>query len=439
MPLVGALPAFLRQPFDFLLDARARYGDIYTLDLGPARLIVLNHPRHMQHVFVDHAQNYRKGGGFWDAGREVVGNGLVVSEGDFWLRQRRLIQPHFHRKALAGLVDSMVAATDESLDRWYIAAHTGRPFNALPGFATITMRVVGRALFGQGLDRQDLDRATQSMAVVLDHVMVAMLTYGLPRWIPVPGARRFQQAIRELDEVVLRIIAQERQATAPSSSLLGMLVHMRDAETGEGMTDAQIRDEVLTFFLAGYETTSLALTWALQFLTQHPAELRRVVDEVDAALGERAPTFDDLAALSYTRMVIQETLRLRPPAWQVTRTAVADDVIDGYAIPAGANIVPLIYGIHHHPQIWDDPTRFDPERFAPEQAAQRHKLAWAPFGAGQRQCVGKDFAIMEAQIVLAMIVQRYALAAVPGRVATPRLAATLTPKGGVWVSLQPRS
>jgi cytochrome P450 len=138
-------------------------------------------------------------------------------------------------------------------------------------------------------------------------------------------------------------------------------------------------------------------------------------------------------------MVIQETLRLRPPASQVTRTAVADDVIDGYAIPAGANIVPLIYGIHHHPQIWDDPTRFDPERFAPEQAAQRHKLAWAPFGAGQRQCVGKDFAIMEAQIVLAMIVQRYALAAVPGRVATPRLAATLTPKGGVWVSLQPRS
>jgi cytochrome P450 len=207
---------------------------------------------------------------------------------------------------------------------------------------------------------------------------------------------------------------------------------------GHTLTDIQLRDEVMTFFLAGYETTNLALTWAVHYLTQQPELMRQAQAEVDQVLGGRAPTFADLAQLSYLRKVVQETLRLRPPFWQITRTAVADDQIDGYAIPAGTLVVSLIYAAHQHPEIWDAPERFDPERFTNEQVDGRHKLAWMPFGAGQRQCIGRDFLIMEAQIVLAMILQRYTLEALPGHTAALQPSGTLKAQGGVLVRLQRR-
>jgi len=205
------------------------------------------------------------------------------------------------------------------------------------------------------------------------------------------------------------------------------------------MTDAQLGDEVKTFFLAGYETTSLTLTWAVSLLTQHPEVMDKLRAEVDTVLAGRTPSFADLPALSYTRMVIQEAMRLRPASWWVPRTAVADDVIDGYTIPAGATVVSLTYGIHHHPEIWAEPKRFDPDRFTNEQVAQRHKLAWVPFGTGQRQCIGKDFSIMEAQFILAMIVQRYALTAAPGPAVLPKLTSTLKPNRPVFVYMEQRA
>ena len=191
--------------------------------------------------------------------------------------------------------------------------------------------------------------------------------------------------------------------------------------------------------LTGDETTSLTLTWAIHMLTQHPEVLEKVRAEVDTVLMGRDPSFADLPALSYTRMVIQEALRLRPAAWWIPRTAVADDMIDGYAIPAGTMVVPLTYGIHHHPDLWAQPERFDPERFAPEQVAQQHKSAWMPFGMGQRQCIGRDFSLMEAQIILAMIVQRYTLAAPSGSEVRPKFSTTLKPDRPVLVYLEPRA
>jgi cytochrome P450 len=439
LPVVGALPAFLRRPFDFFLAARERYGDIYTLDLGVVRWVILNHPRHAEYVLRDNSQNYRKGGGLWDMLRTILGNGLVVSEGDFWLRQRRMIQPHFHRKQLAGLTDAMVAATAESLEPWDRATAAQRPIDLLPAFSAVTMRVIARALFGQGLAQTDLDRVSQVMAFALDYMLAGAMTYSLPRWLPLPGARRYRAALREFDALVAQIITHERTAATPSDNLLAMLVSMVDEESGETMTDTQLSDEVKTFFLAGYETTSLTLTWAISLLTQHPEVLDKLRAEVDMVLAGRTPSFADLAGLTYTRMVIQETMRLRSASWWVPRTAVADDMIDGYSIPAGTTVVSLTYGIHHHPAVWDNPAHFDPERFTPERSGQRHKSAWVPFGLGQRQCIGKDFSLMEAQIILAMLVQRYTLTAVPGTAVLPKFSTTLKPDRPVLVHLERRA
>jgi len=279
---------------------------------------------------------------------------------------------------------------------------------------------------------------SERMTFVMDYLIIGALTSSLPAWLATPGARRFQQAIRELDQVVFQIIAEERCATTPSDSMLAMLLHMVDADTGERMTDAQLHDEVMTFFVAGYETTSLALTWAVDFLTHEPAVMTRVQHEIDNVLGGRLPTFADLAGLSYTKMVLQESMRLCSPSWLLPRTAIADDEIDGFAIPAGTTVVSLTYGIHHNSSVWEDPERFDPERFSDERMAQQHKLAWMPFGAGQRQCIGRDFAIMEAQIILAILMQRYTLAGVAAQLARPKLSATFKPKGAVLVNLRPR-
>jgi len=439
LPVVGALPAFMRRPFDYFLAARERYGDIYTLDLGFLRWVILNHPRHTEYILRDNSQNYRKGGALWDMLRTIMGNGLAVSEGDFWLRQRRMIQPHFHRKQLVGLTEAMVTAITEGLEAWDRSADAQQPIDALQSFSTTTMRVIARVLFGQGVAQADLDRVSEVMAFAIDYLMIGSMTYTFPRWLPIPGARRYRVVLHELDHLVTQIIAHEREAATPSASLLAMLAHMIDEETGERMTDAHLKDEVKTFFLAGYETTSLALTWAIYLLTQHPDTMDKLRAEVDTVLAGRTPSFADLATLNYTRMVLQEAMRLRPASWWVPRTAVADDVIDGYAIPAGTTVVSLTYGIHNNPDVWAEPERFDPERFTSEQVAQRHKLAWVPFGTGQRQCIGKDFALMEAQIILAMIVQRYTLTAVPGPTVLPKFSASLRPNRPVLLRLERRA
>ncbi len=438
-PLVGVLPALLRNPFEFLAQAREQYGDIYTLNLGMMKLTVLNHPRHAQHVLRDHAQNYYKGGAIWNAVRPVVGNGLVLSEGDFWLRQRRLMQPQFHRQRLGGLTHLMVEAIQEALGTWTSAAESSEPFNLAPALNALTMRVVVKTLFGTALSPQELDKVGEDMTYVLDYLLLEALMQSLPSWLPVPYRARYRRALARFDETVYRIIAQARRAQAsaeePANHLLAMLLDTVDEETGEGMTDRQLRDEVATLFLAGYETTSITLAWTFHHLAEAPDVMEKLQAEVDSVLGERTPTFADLPKLPYTRMVLQEALRLRPPSYWLPRTAQADDEIDGYSIPAGSQVASFTYMYHRHPDFWPDPERFDPERFSPEQSAGRHHFAWIPFGAGQRLCIGRDFALMEGALALAMIMQRYRVRIAPGHVSEMALSGTLRPKHGVMVHL----
>ena len=442
LPLVGVLPQLLKDPLNFMLQTRQELGDLYRLNLGVTRMVVLNHPRHMQHVFVDHVQNYRKGGGFWEAIRALLGNGLVVSEGSFWLRQRRMMQPQFHRQRLQSLTDLMVGAIQEALDTWPQAASPqetqDQSFNLAAAFNELTMKVVTRTLFGAGLGTAQMEEVSAAMAYVLDYILKAMLINALPSWMPAPGRKKYQQSIAQIDKHVYNMIAAARQQRGPENHLLAMLLDMADETSGEGLTDQQLRDEVITLFLAGYETTSVALSWTFEYLARQPEILEKLQAEVDAVLGERRPEFADLPRLPYTRMVLQETLRLRPPAWQVTRTAVEDDEIDGYPIPAGANLIAMIYMCHHHPEQWPNPEVFDPQRFSAERASERHNLAWMPFGAGQRLCIGRDFALMEGQLALAMVVQRYRITPLSTNPIQPQLAATLRPKGGVPVKITAR-
>jgi cytochrome P450 len=438
-PIVGSIPQVLKDPFNFLTQAREQHGDIYRLNLGMMKAVVLNNPRHAQHVLRDHAQNYRKGGPLWDVIRKILGNGLVVSEGEFWLRQRRMMQPHFHRQRLAALTDLMVEAIDESLDAWESAAATGEPMKLLTGLNQLTMRVIVRTMFGGSLTREEMEQAGEAMAFALDYVMTAIVTHALPTWLPIPGKKRFENSLVQFDEVVYRIIADSRAGEGKENHLLAMMMDTVDDETGEAMSDKQLRDEVATIFLAGYETTSIALTWAYDYLTQHPAVMQKLQAEVDEVLQGRRPTFADLPKLTYTKMVLQETMRLRPPSYWLPRTAEADDEIDGYQIPAGTQVISLTYMYHRHPEFWPDAERFDPERFSPEQSAGRHGFAYVPFGAGQRMCIGRDFSLMEGQLALAMMAQRFAVRRAHMNETKAQLSSTLRPKDGLPVHLTPRS
>ena len=434
IPLVGALPFFLREQFAYLQSAQQQHGDIYRLDLGPTEAIVLNNPRHAGYVLRDNARNYRKGGNMWTSVRTMFGNGLVVSEGDFWLRQRRMMQPHFHRRYLAGLYELMLTAIDEEMAKW---PATAAVFDFSTAVNQITMQVIVRTMFGSSLSDDEFAAVGEAMTHCLDFMLLGMVGTALPDWFPLPGKRRYQASLKKFDEIVFRVIDRCR-ADPEATNVLAMLLNTVDAETGEQMTDQQLRDEVATIFVAGYETTAIALAWAADFLARDSALQGRLADHIAAEVGQALPDLMTLRSLGLVKQTFQEALRIRPSAWFLPRLAVDDDEIDGFAIPAGSQVAILINHIHHHPDHWQHPDQFDPDRFSPAAAKGRHPFAYVPFGAGQRQCIGRDFAYLEGQLILTRLLQKYTLAPA-AEPAQPQLSTTLRPKGGVMLKLAPAS
>ena len=436
LAMLGKLPLARHDLLLFFEGLRAQYGDIYRLNLGFGQPIMLNHPRHAQHVFIDHSRTYVKTGVFWNSIRTLIGNGLIVSEGDFWLRQRRMMQPHFHMKRLAKLTAVMVAAIAESFDAW--EQRVNCTFDVSPAWNAITMNVMTKAMFGASLDQATMHNITHAMSFAIEYLMVGMVAQVLPPAVPMPNKTRFQHSIQVVDDVLLSMIEARRQSDTPHDDLLSMLIETVDTESGESMTNSQLRDEVFTLFLAGYETTATAMTWLSHFMLYDVSMVRQLRDEVDRVLQGRLPTFDDLPHLTYTRMVFQEALRIMPPAWWVTRQAVEDDEIDGFLIPAGSTVTMMMGNIQRHPDFWQMPDQFIPERFTPDAIAARHKYAWIPFGAGKRMCIGRDFALIEAQCILAIFMQRYEFAPVEGHFARPQMSTSRHPKAGVLVHLERR-
>ena len=360
--------------------------------------------------------------------KPLIGEGLFTSEGDFWRRQRRLAQPAFHRQRIESFATIMSTAGARMLDGWETAAAAGTPIDLMEHTSRVTLRVVGQALFGVDLIGEAAGVGRAMLAALQFVSEEAFSLFPSVLMVPTPRNLRFRRARAELDRVVLGIIEHRRRGGAGGDDLLAMLMEARDEETGEGMSDRQLRDEIMTFVLAGHETTAVTLAWACLLLAQHPEVGDQVRREVSSVLAGRAPALADLPRLELTRRVIDETLRLYPPVAVISRETYAADEIDGYEIPAKSGVMLSPYVTHRHPAFWHDPERFDPERFTPEQVAARPRFAYFPFSGGPRLCIGNEFALMEAQILLAMIVQRYRVDVAPGHTVQHEIRVTLRPR-----------
>jgi cytochrome P450 len=438
-PVVGSIPNLLRKQTDFLFEAWREYGDIYKLDLGIVNIVILNHPDYAQYIMRDNFRNYDKGGKLWDAVRTLVGDGLVTAEGEHWRRQRRMMQPQFHRQHLASLTNHMVEAIEDGMSEWDSIAASGEAFNIAKAFNKITMNVIVRTMFGTDLNSIETDEMGNRVDFVLSRMLQEMVLGSLPDWIPVPGRVKYQEAIAYIDKYIYSLIEKRRrEPNHENADVLTMLLNLVDDETGEQMSDKQLRDEAITVFLAGYETTSVSMTWASYMMTQYPEVAQKLAAHVDNVLEGQIPKFEDLMQLTYPRMVMEEVMRLSPPVFFVARTAVEDDMIGGYPIKAGDFVAIIPLTIHRHPDFWQDADKFDPERFTPENIKGRHPQAWLPFGAGQRSCIGKDFALMEGPLILTRLAQRYTLKAVPEHQPKPAMSMTLSTKDGAWLKLAKR-
>jgi len=426
---------FFRDPLAFITRLQRDHGDVVEFTMAGKRIVQVAGPEQVKHVLQDHHRNYDKQTPVWDAIRDFLGEGLLTSEGDFWLRQRRIAQPAFHRQRIAAFVPLFAELTRETLDRMPL----DRPFDVAKEMMTLTLRIVGRALLSTD-PFADADEIGRALAVTLAYPDARLKApVRLPLSVPLPLHRRFLAARAVLDRVVYRIIEERRRSGEDKGDLLSMLMFTTDADTGERMNDKQLRDEVMTIFLAGHETTGAALSWTILLLSKHPDVRRKMQAEVRDVLGEREPTLEDLGKLSYVKQVFQEAMRLYPPAWITGRHAVADDTISGVRVSAGTMVQVSPYVTHRHPKHWPNPEGFDPERFSPERVKERAPLAYIPFGAGPRLCIGNQFAMMEAQVILAMLAQRVELDLVPGQTIVPAPSITLRPRDGILVSARARA
>jgi cytochrome P450 len=437
LPILGVLPAVRRNPTAVFMDAARRFGDVAYLKIGPRRGYLITNPGDVRHVLQDNARNYHKSP-LYDKLRMLLGNGLLTSEDEFWLRQRRIAQPAFHRQRIAALAGVMADAAGETAAEWHTIASGGRSVDVAEEMMRLTRTVVLRTLLGADLG-PFAGRVDEAWTLVNQHIGESFWSLGFTDRLPTSKYRRFRAARAVLHGAVDHVISQRRRTPSDNADLLSMLLSARDEETGETMTDEQLRVEVLTFLLAGQETTSLALTWTWYLLSQHAGAQRRLEQELDTVLNGRRPEYADLVHLPYTRMVIDEAMRLYPPAWGFSRQALADDDLGGFHLPRGWLAFVIPYVLHRLPAYWQDPEGFDPERFLPERSADRPKFVYLPFGAGPRQCIGNQFALIEAHLILATLAQGYRLHLVPRHRVEPWPLITLRPRFGMPMIIEPRT
>jgi cytochrome P450 len=438
--LFGNTREIQQNPLRLYASARAQFGDVVRLRAIPSVYwYLVTHPHDVEQVLQTNQRNYRKPDVFNNPVGLLAGRGLLTSEGDCWRHQRRLAQPAFHRQRLAALATLMTEAAESTAERWSQYAESGASVDVAAEMMRLTLKIVSRALFSTDISDK-ADRVGPAVRVASEHVNYRMShPLALPERIPTRRNRRFFKAKRTLDEMVFGIINERRRTGEDRGDLLSMLLLTRDEETGEGMSDRQLRDEVITLLLAGHETIAAALSWTWYLLSLHPDVERKLHAELGLVLGGRTPTLDDLPHLSYATMVFEESMRLCPPAWGQPRQALGDDRIGGYHIPAGAIISLCQWVTHRHPDFWENPEQFDPERFTPERWANRPRFAYFPFGGGARQCIGNHFAMLEAQLILATLAQRFRLDLVPRHPVEPDPTFTLRPRYGVLMTLHGRS
>jgi cytochrome P450 len=369
----------------------------------------VNEPELIRRVLVTNQNNFTKSRALQRA-KAMLGEGLLTSEGDFHLRQRRLVQPAFHRPRLIGYAQVMTDCALRTRERW----HAGEVLDVSSEMMRLTLAVVGKTLFSADVEAEAaaIGEALTAILKMFDFLMMPFSEY-LEK-LPLPAVRRFEKGRARLDQTIFGIIAERRRSGEDCGDLLSMLLLAQDEDGGGGMSDRQVRDEALTLFLAGHETTAQALTWSWYLLSQNPECERKMHEEIQRVLGDREPSFEDLPQLRYTEMVLAESMRLYPPAWGVGRKAIEACEIGGYELPKGGVVIMSPYVMHRDPRWFPEPDRFDPERWIPEARDARPKFSYFPFGGGSRLCIGERFAWMEGTLMLATIAQKWRLRLVPG-------------------------
>ena len=435
--VLGHMPAFRRDPLNFLLDCAREYGDWVPLRLGPRRAFLLGNPDDIEEVLVTQYRNFSKGPALKRSSL-LFGNGLLTSEGDFWRRQRKLAQPAFHRERIAAYAQIMVDETRRHVSNW----KAGETRDIHHEMTQLTMPIALKTLFGTELE--NLARVSHTLELAQNHFQKWIhIISMLPGWIPTPSLPGLTRAVAELDSIVYKLITDRRASGEDRGDLLSMLLRAQVEEAegenksdiGATMTDRQLRDEVLTLFLAGHDTTALTLTWTLYLLAQHPDVETKLRAELEAVLSNRPATAADKPNLKYAEQVIQESMRLYPPAWVVGRSALEDCTIGGHSVSAGNTMIMSQWATHRNPRFFPEPEAFRPERWEGDFAKTLPKYAYFPFGGGPRVCIGNTFALMESVVVLATLLQSCRFQLAPNQNIVLQPAVTLRPRSGIQMNL----
>lgn len=433
--LSGNLREFSRDRLGALSRWHREFGDMVWCRFGPRPIMFVNHPDLVESVLVDQNRKFIKHYRLRNSTR-TLGKGLLTSEGDFWRGQRKLAQPAFHRDRISAYASVMVDFTERMLQSW----NDGQPRDVQDDMMRLTLEIVAKTLFDAEL-ATDSAKASAAMETLMNSFIARTgKLIPVPDWIPTPLNLRVERAARRLDQIILAIIAERRKSGEDRGDLLSMLLHAQDEESGRRMTDAQLRDEAMTLFMAGHETTANTLAWAWYLLANHPEAEVKLYAEVDAVLGDRLPTMADLPRLTYAGMIITETLRLYPTVWMLGRETTEPVELGGYTLPAGLTVFMPQWTIHRDPRWFDDPEAFRPERWEPglRLLASLPRYAYFPFGGGPRICIGNNFALMEAALLLATIARRFRLRLAKDAVVTPLPTMTLRPAQGVKVVVEKR-
>jgi cytochrome P450 len=416
-----------RDPLTFMTRIARKYGDIVCLRFFHIRTFLISNPDLIEDVLVTNAKKFIKGR-VLRANRHIFGDGLLTSEGDFWLRQRRMMQPAFHRSRIANYASTMTACATRLMESWT----PGEPMDLHDAMMRLTLQVVGKTLFGADVEH-DAPQVGETLEVLLEFASDFRRLVMTPKWLPTRLNWQAKRAVRQLTQIIDRIIQQRRESKEDTGDLLSMLLRVQD-EDGSRMTAQQLRDEALTLFLAGHETTASSLSWTWWLLAQNPEVGEKLHAELNEVLNGRTPTVDDLPKLKYTSCILSESMRVYPPAWAMARLAIEDHELGGYPVPKGTGIAAAPWVVHRDARWYEDPERFIPERWeSGDLLRQNPRFAYFPFGYGPRQCIGNTFALMEASLVLATIAQRFRFRLLPGRTVAPLASITLRPRHGLHV------
>ncbi len=429
---------FALNPIPILDKNIEEYGDTYAFHIGGffSKGIVTTEPEIIRHVLQKNHRNYRKSNIQTKILARFLGNGLLTSEGDYWLRQRRLIQPGFHRDRIKGLINLMNSEIHDSLAQLESQIQLNPVVDVHGEMNRLAFRIIAKAIFSTSLNEADLQALSERITVLQKFIVRQIRQPYMRPWHHLSGqVRRHEKISDRTKEILARLIAQRKNSQLQEDDLLQMLLDARYEDTGERMTDEQTLDEALVLFIAGHETSANALAWILYLLAQYDNITDKLRKEISRVVGDNSPTYDHIKELQYTRQVIEEGMRLYPPAWIIDRVSLDDDVIKGYHFAKGTLMILYVYGAHRSDKLWNYPNRFDPGRFHQDHTKSIQPFSYFPFGGGPRLCIGNNFAMMEMQLTLVHFLRKFDLERIPGDDVSPLPMVTLRPKAGIPIKL----